>query len=134
MSLKGCRVLVVEDDFVIAHDLGEGLLSCGADVVGPAASVPEALDLVTRGRRVDLAVLDVNLRQEKVHPILTVLQRQGVPCLLLTGDSTAPADPQLAGLPLVLKPAAAERVVAHLVRLWHASGRGEAADGPAGGA
>lgn len=118
MTIEACRVFVVEDEFFLAHDLCEQLAARGAEVVGPAGSLAEALDLATRTAAADVALLDVNLRQQTVHPILSILQKQGVPCLLLTGDPSALTDPDLAGVPLLQKPVAAERVVARLERLW----------------
>jgi DNA-binding response OmpR family regulator len=121
--LQGCRVLVVEDDFFVAHDLLEALDAAGAAVIGPAASVAEALDLATRGRRPDLALLDLNLRNETAHPLLAILRRDGVPCLLLTGDGRAAGDARLHGVPLMQKPALAEVVLARLQAVWHGSCR-----------
>ena len=117
-GIEACRVLVVEDEFFLAHDLCEELSAAGAEVVGPAGSLAEALDLATRTAAADVALLDVNLRHQTVHPILSMLRKQGVPCLLLTGDPAALTDPGLAGLPLMEKPVAAERVVARLEELW----------------
>lgn len=123
-GIEACRVLVVEDEFFLAHDLCEELIAAGAEVLGPAGSLAEALDLATRMVRADLALLDVNLRHQTVHPILSVLRRQGVPCLLLTGDRNALADPELAGVPLLEKPVAVERVVSQLGTLRQGGGCG----------
>lgn len=121
-GIEACRVLVVEDEFFLAHDLCEELQAAGAEVVGPAGSLAEALDLATRTAAADMALLDVNLRHQTVHPILSMLRRQGVPCLLLTGDPAALADPCLSGVPIMEKPVAMERVVARLARLWQEAG------------
>jgi CheY-like chemotaxis protein len=85
-SLKGRCLLVVEDEYLIAADLAASLESLGVEVIGPAASVTEALSLVkTAGSRLDGAVLDINLRNERVYPVADVLTAQGVPYIFTTG-------------------------------------------------
>lgn len=84
-SLKGRTVLVVEDDYMIAADLACSLEEAGATVVGPMASVPEALALLATEPRIDAAVLDVNLGSEKVFPVADVLRERGVPFVFATG-------------------------------------------------
>lgn len=121
-GIEACRVLVVEDEFFLAHDLCEELQAVGAQVVGPAGSLAEALDLATRSAAADVALLDVNLRHQTVHPILSLLRKQGVPCLLLTGDPAALSDPGLAGIPLLEKPVSMAHVVTRLEQLWRGIG------------
>jgi ActR/RegA family two-component response regulator len=68
-SLRGRCLLVVEDEYLIAADLTASLESLGVEVIGPAASVEEALSLVDNNSdRLDGAVLDINLRNERVYP------------------------------------------------------------------
>jgi DNA-binding response OmpR family regulator len=85
-KIAGHCVLVVEDEYLIAADLADVLEDAGADVIGPVASVREALELVeTFGDRLDGAVLDVNLREERVFPVAEALARRGVPYIFTTG-------------------------------------------------
>jgi CheY-like chemotaxis protein len=85
-SLEGRCLLVVEDEYMIAIDLVSFLEDLGADVVGPAGSVDEGLQLVEQhGRDVDIALLDVNLRGELVFPVADALAAQGVPIIFTTG-------------------------------------------------
>ena len=85
-SLKGRCLLVVEDEYLIAADLTDSLQSLGVEVIGPAASVSEALSLVENNDgRLDGAVLDVNLRNERVYPVADVLKKRGVPFVFTTG-------------------------------------------------
>jgi CheY-like chemotaxis protein len=79
------RILVVEDDYVIAAELAESLTEFGASVVGPAASVAEALALIVREVPLDAAVLDVNLGSENVFPVADALEQRGVPYVFATG-------------------------------------------------
>src|SRR3954451_11745837 len=66
-SLQGRHLLVVEDEYLIAADLTASLESLGAEVIGPAASIEEALSLLEiNSDRLDGAVLDINLRNEPI--------------------------------------------------------------------
>jgi CheY-like chemotaxis protein len=85
-SLAGRRILVVEDEYIIAVEVKRWLLAAGCDVLGPVPSVDQALDLV-EDRRPDAAVLDVNLGDGcTAYPIADKLSELGVPYLLATGD------------------------------------------------
>lgn len=80
------RVLVVEDEAIIAIDLEGQLSEAGFDVVGPASSVAQALRLI-EGEGCDVAVLDFNLRDETAEPIAQELQKRNVPFIFLSGVS-----------------------------------------------
>ena len=84
-SLRGRRILLVEDDYLIALDVATQLEDAGATVAGPAPSVATALGLLDREAGVDAAVLDVNLGQENSFPVARVLQERGIPFLFSTG-------------------------------------------------
>ena len=85
-SLRGRCLLVVEDEYLIAVDLTASLESLGVQVIGPAASVEEALSLVDNNSdRIDGAVLDINLRNERVYPVADALSARGVPFVFTTG-------------------------------------------------
>jgi CheY-like chemotaxis protein len=103
-DLTGRRVLVVEDEFLLAMEL-EGLLSNrGCDVLGPASSVRQALAVV-RDDRPEVAVLDVNLRGERATPVAAALQERGVPFVVITGYSDAQlSEPELRHAPRLDKP------------------------------
>ena len=80
--LDGCRVLIVEDDGLIALDLEGTFQDAGAEV-DLATSLEAARRLV--GRRYDLAVLDCWLRGEEVFPVADALRDLGVPILFHSG-------------------------------------------------
>jgi CheY-like chemotaxis protein len=78
------RILVVEDEPLVAMGIEDLLGSIGARVVGPAASVAKALDLAAAGG-FDGALLDVNLRGESVRPVADALAAAGTPFVFVTG-------------------------------------------------
>lgn len=84
-ELAGCRLLVVEDNFFLADDLASWLESKGADVLGPAASVGDALALLRTDALPSAAVLDINLGDEQVFPVAAALQAAEVPFVFLSG-------------------------------------------------
>ena len=85
MSLVGQCVLLVEDEYLIAMELTDELKGKGAQVIGPVASVNEALQLIESTDRIDSAVLDINLNGEMVFPVVDALMERDVPFLFLTG-------------------------------------------------
>lgn len=88
-TLRSRRILVAEDEYLLAEELRRQLEGLGAVVVGPVATVDQVLDLIATEPPVDVAVLDVNLRGEKVFPAVDLLVGRGVPVVLATGyDAT----------------------------------------------
>jgi ActR/RegA family two-component response regulator len=84
--LQGRRLLVVEDDYFIAAELARSLERMGAEVVGPAGSVADALGLIESGEHpFDGAVLDIHLGDERVYPVADALAARRVPFVFLTG-------------------------------------------------
>lgn len=84
-ALQGRRMLVVEDDYLLADDLRQGLERLGANVVGPAARVSDALGLIEDGGTLHGAILDVNLGGEKVFAIADALRARGIRFVFSTG-------------------------------------------------
>jgi CheY-like chemotaxis protein len=79
-NLRGRCLLVVEDEFMIALDLAQWLEELGMQVIGPAGSVSDALKLVeANAGRIDGALLDINLRGERVYPVADALAVRGCP-------------------------------------------------------
>ncbi|MCW2273816.1 response regulator [Rhodoblastus acidophilus] len=86
------RILVVEDEALVAFALEEMLSDFGYDVVGPAPNVQAALKLVG-DEKIDAAILDVNLGGETVEPVAEALAAVGAPFVFTTGYSSASALP-----------------------------------------
>jgi DNA-binding response OmpR family regulator len=81
-SLSGRRVLVVEDEIMVAWLLEDMLTNLGCTVVGPAARIDQALALID-AEGFDAAVLDLNLNGTKSYPVADALAAHGVPFRLL---------------------------------------------------
>ncbi|MDT7952611.1 MAG: response regulator [Acetobacteraceae bacterium] len=91
--LVGKRVLLVEDEMLVAMLVEELLAELGCIVLGPYGRVAPALAAIET-ELVDVAVLDVNIAGEKVFPVAHALERRGVPFLFVTGygESALPRD------------------------------------------
>jgi CheY-like chemotaxis protein len=83
--LSGRRVLVIEDEMIVAMLLEDMLADLGCTVLGPAARVDQALTIIAAARSLDAAVLDVNLNGQKSYPVADALVARGVPFLFTTG-------------------------------------------------
>lgn len=109
-ELRGRRLLVVEDMFLVAEELSDTLQDWGCDVVGPAARLVEALDLVAR-EKLDGALLDVNLGDERCFPIAQALLEKRVPFIFLTGyDMSSAFPPEFEDIPRLAKPVNLQRL------------------------
>ena len=85
-SNMNIRTLVVEDEALLAIDIAGHLADAGFRVIGPATSVAKALRLIEEVG-CDVAVLDVNLRDETAEPIARELRARGTPFVFLSGIS-----------------------------------------------
>lgn len=83
-DLAGKRILVVEDEALVAMMIDDLLTDRGAIVVGPVGTLDGALDLV-RSAAIDAALLDVNLHGERSTPVGAALSARGIPYVLATG-------------------------------------------------
>lgn len=114
MALKNTRILVVEDEFLVAAMLCDFLEDEGAVALGPVGRVCDALDAVAQGG-FDVAVLDWNLDGQSSLPVAEALRACGVPFLIATGYGEVEGD--FADQPLLAKPYAREAVIATICEL-----------------
>jgi len=103
-ALKGRRLLVVEDEYLIAADLAHVLTGQGANVIGPAGSIKDALDMLATERQIDGAILDINVRGEQVYPVADALRARGVPFVFATGYDSWVIPDAFASVPRLEKP------------------------------
>lgn len=101
--LSGRRILVVEDEALVAMLVEDALLDAGATVLGPVASVQEALVLLET-ETPDVAVLDLNLAGEVSTPVADVLAARGIPFVVATGYGADGLPPGHANAPVLAKP------------------------------
>jgi CheY-like chemotaxis protein len=102
-ALAGCRVLIVEDEAIVAMLIEDIIEEIGCSIVGPAAHVTQAL-AVLAADEIDGAVLDVNLAGEWSYPIADALAARGVPYVFVTGYGQAGLDAAYRDHPVVQKP------------------------------
>lgn len=117
--LAGMRILLVEDEYVIADEMRGWLHQAGAEVVGPVPDVERALELIDEAAgALDAAVLDVNLGEgETAYPVADRLKALGVPCLLATGEVQLVPDVSDQGRPRLEKPITQRELLRVLDRL-----------------
>ena len=84
LRVTGLRVLVVEDENLVALLLEDMLAELGHTVIGPVARVKKALDMIQR-EEIDIAILDVNINGENTYSIADVLAARNVPFVFSTG-------------------------------------------------
>jgi CheY-like chemotaxis protein len=101
--LDGKRVLVVEDNFILAMDVCHWLEAAGAKVVGPAPDAEEARELLSH-QDVDGAVVDINLGQGPTYEIAHNLEERGVPFLFTTGYDRSAIPTVFGSAPRLEKP------------------------------
>lgn len=101
--LNGRRVLVVEDESLVAMLLETILEDMGCTPVGPAATVDEGLSMV-EGETLDAALLDVNVAGAQVFPVAEALKARGVPFVFSTGYGEGGLPDAWRGQPTLQKP------------------------------
>jgi CheY-like chemotaxis protein len=118
-DFSGFRVLVVEDELLIALALEDILSALDFDVRGPFARVDEALALA-RAEQFDGALLDVNIRGELVYPVADELLSRGVPVIFCSGYSDSTIMPaRFRSVPQIAKPYDDESLLRAMNHAFH---------------
>ncbi len=110
------RILVVEDNGLVAFDLCRALDAAGFESVGPAASVDKALTLI-KERSCDAAVLDIQLRGETSEAVGHVLAALHIPFVTMTGYSRNQQPTVFEGVPTFTKPVPSAMIVAQIRKM-----------------
>lgn len=113
--IAGKRILVVEDEVLVAAMLKDILEDLGAVVVGPALTLSTALAMAET-EQIWGAILDVNLRGVRIDPVTGILTRRNIPFALATGYS-GPILAAWPDVPVIAKPYSAQEVESVLVRM-----------------
>ena len=103
MAERRLRVLIVEDEMLVAMNIEDMLLDLGHDVAGLASRLEPALALAREGS-FDLAMLDVNLAGEQSFPVAHVLVERGIPFLFATGYGVKGIAEEFRSFPVLQKP------------------------------
>ncbi|HYG25916.1 MAG TPA: response regulator [Caulobacteraceae bacterium] len=91
--LEGRRVLIVEDQYLIAEEMRRAVLALGGEVVGPCPTIEAAMETL-KETAVQFALLDVNVQGEEVARVTDELAARGVPFAFATGYDQWAIPPQ----------------------------------------
>lgn len=111
------RILVVEDESLIALFICEVLETEGFEIVGPCQTVSQALAQLAIPDCCDAAVLDASLRNESAVPVANVLIELGIPFVVATGYNQSQLPAALTAVPVLAKPVNTGELVGHLQRM-----------------
>ena len=113
-------VLIVEDEWLIAEDHAETLREADYEVVGPCATVRDALAAIDHNH-VDAACLDVELLNERSYAIAERLQQLGIPFVFLSGHDERDLPPIMRRREVLPKPVEPARLLAAVAGMTHAA-------------
>jgi CheY-like chemotaxis protein len=116
-ALRGRRILVVEDEYMVAEEIADMLSNASAETIGPVAFVSDAEILVATEDRIDGALLDVNLHGDSIWPVVDTLLARGIPVLLVTGYDASAIPQAYVQLPRREKPTGARDLTRALAQL-----------------
>lgn len=97
------RILIVEDEMLVAMNLEDMLLDLGHEVAGIASRLEPALSLAAEGH-FDLALLDVNLAGSQSFPVAEILRQRNIPFLFATGYGIKGIIEEFRSYPVLQKP------------------------------
>lgn len=119
-KIAGLKILIVEDDFLVAKALAEMVESLGAQVVGPASGAREACEMVKR-EAIDVAILDITLTPGSSAPVARALLYRNRPFIFVTGYSNIQLLPDdLRGYVVLAKPVDLETLRAAITNVMRA--------------
>ncbi len=111
-----CRMLLVEDEVLIAMMWSSIVDLADIEIVAEAASVKQAMHALDVGD-FDIAVLDVNLRGETSVLVADRLRERNIPTLVCTGDDASNLPAEYHGMPVAKKPFKIEEVIEMLTKM-----------------
>ncbi|WP_043837411.1 response regulator [Muricoccus aerilatus] len=119
LTLRGCRILVAEDEYMIADEFCLELEEAGAVVVGPVATVEDTLSKITAAPKLNGAVLDVNLGGKMSFAAADRLMKNGTPFIFTTGYDTSVIPARFNHIERCEKPVSIAKVVRAIRRAMH---------------
>ncbi len=112
----GRRVLVLEDELLIAMFLDDLLVDAGYAVVGPAATVAQALAMLASEPPPEVALLDFHVAGETSLAVADAMAARGLPMVFLTGYGREVLPPRYSDRPVLTKPYEGRELIAALTR------------------
>ncbi len=122
VALTGLKVLVVEDETIVAMLLEQMLEELGCIVAGVAGQLSAAAELAMHAD-IDVAILDMNLGGQRVDPVAEVLAARDVPFVFASGYGEEGLPPAWRGRPVLPKPFRLDQLKDALIGV--AAARGE---------
>jgi DNA-binding response OmpR family regulator len=117
-ALQNRRVLVVEDDYLVAQIVTDFLEDAGANVIGQIGRVDEAVAFIHQnGATIDCAVVDLNLHGQKSYPVADALAANGITFVFATGYDSEVVGASYGKHPRCEKPFSQDTLVAALVAI-----------------
>ncbi len=127
--LEGARILVLDDEWLVAEQYANALVGAGCDVIGPFHDLEQSRQAV-EGRKLDFAVVDFNIDGEEATPLIELLERRAIPFLLVSGyGSELDLADKLDDRAFLAKPASPAAIMARIAQII--SGKRGRSDGPA---
>jgi DNA-binding response OmpR family regulator len=110
MQLNGARaqhpkLLIVEDEYLLADNVARYFAKQGAQVIGFAPSVRKAREIINRGEAFDLAVLDIRLQDAEVYEVADLVRDKGARLVFYTAMEASSLPDRFRNTPVVQKPA-----------------------------
>jgi DNA-binding NtrC family response regulator len=115
-ELNGLRLLIAEDEFLIAIDLRAEVIALGGVVVSVAGTIAQALAAASDGT-INAALLDINLNGEASFPVAHALQARHLPFAFVTGHGSAVLPESFGMAPILRKPFSRDELAKVLRRL-----------------
>ena len=112
-SIKGARVLIVEDEYMIADDLARAMREAGGEPVGPVSTLEQAEEILGQAH-VDAAIFDLDLRGKMAFDLIEKLVTPGLPCLIVSGYGDDVLPETLDGISRLEKPVNPKTVIEKL--------------------
>lgn len=113
-TINDLRLIICEDEYLIASDLAQQLVAMGATVVAIVGSVAELEQAMRDGREANSALLDVELTDGQVYPAIPLLEERGIVVAFCTAYPARTCPPRFAHLAWIDKLALAEDIAAAL--------------------
>jgi CheY-like chemotaxis protein len=109
-SDPSCRVLLIEDEALIAMSIEDTLAELGHEVVAVATRLDRAMELAQQAQ-LELAIVDINLNGEKTYPVAEILAARDIPFIFATGYGAPVLEEKWRHLPALQKPFQAQDLV-----------------------